>query len=881
MGQSTAYSDHTTQKRQRGTHAGTWSARNDWTAPAHRFVVMRLREGRHQILLWRSHRNFRTMLHHLPLPSDLGASCSIFLCNFCSAAVFAPFVHCEVLLSLLRCAIVFIVLGRVESHRLDAESKCARRIEASERSSSHPALCFSIQRAPRTLHSKPAFPPDSIIHPASLCIPPARSMTECVWTTRPTQTHPHAELSSPRLAALEASVERLRRLAITHAGSASSRAESNSSSPPQRFRRPSTSSSNGSCAREALTVDLKLHDPSAAESADDEHDEWGDDDESATPSRRSEWNGLAPRSPALHTRRLAHVPFRPTVFLPHPASSKEMIRLHDWSPPSSAASCSDSGCTMMRGSSSSGSSGGLRSGLSDSPFSFHLGSPACDLEIPQTKSYATTPPPFIPVIPLLQQYEQPEAPVPVPLQRSISRDSNASPSLQHHLGATQSHLLHLACSVPSSASSTCPPSPDLGPRGYSPISPSPVSLAALGSPSSVLAASSHNPDSPTWKLSTLAHQSGMELSARRRAREALRGKESIGRLKMIGLSSRAQQAQQLGSMPTASFVAQQLLQHDGEYDSGSDASEQTPSPIATPNSLMRRQATARTTISHRIKPLMSSQGYLNLAFHPSTNSSTASSSSGSSSSTLDASSIGAPASLGNSEVDAEVVSSYLLHLSSDELAATLHPIRTLLPAEVTALIPPPPVVASSSSSSASPAAAQPLCASPLSAPITSASSASASSAGSSLSASSADASPPAAAAPLSFSSHIPSLSSLHLSLVWLRCIARSSWRKSVPSDLLLVSFSFLELESTLLSAMRVSKHWRAAAIEMIKGSAAMRAEVAAKKARLQIKCKMRVYRRLTPDDVMMQQLLSANAREAEAAAAAAAPAPVAGAPEDD
>ena len=658
---------------------------------------------------------------------------------------------------------------------------------------------------------------------------------------------------SPRLAALEASVERLRSLAVHD--------------PFQQTASPAaTAPSLPAHWKESLHIQV-------AQPNNDEyvigatHDMVDDDDPmdlSSPPSPLSPVTHLTiPPSPTLPTRRLQHAPFRPSVSLPLRSESASgsvaaLSRLRDWSPPSSVPSSPGSSCRA-----------------SASPFAFHspYGNNWQQLQLQsqqQPLAHASHSPvePFFPVVPLLQQSGSDGALLGVEVPSSLVTPPPPlplPPQQQQSLTLTQAHLLQLAApsasatssragwltqSLPSSAASSCPPSPDLSRHAHGfPSSPS------SHSHSSAECFALHTPDSPTWKPSTLAHQCGMDVSARRRAREAVRGRESVGRLKMIGLSSRAQharQAQLLGGSVAAAASSHALLpqQHEGEYDSaGLSDLESTPSPLSTPTTLLRRQL-QRTMLTHRIKPLMSSQGSFNMqtamaaqvslnaaaqalpSQGPQNGGDEGSSSSSSSSSGVSASvgaSCGGFGAVGSAspELDPALVVHYLQYLSDEELAATLQPIRSLLPvdtgADVTALASPPSASAYSRAASSS-------------------------SESSSASSSSSSGLHP----PLSLQS-VVSLSSLHLSLVWTRCLARSQWRSSLPTDLMHSAFAFLEPATLLSAVMTVSKYWRNAANELVRGDPQWRAVVAAHRARLLQRCKMRVYRRLTVESLQQSQ----------------------------
>lgn len=669
---------------------------------------------------------------------------------------------------------------------------------------------------------------------------------------------------SPRFTALEASVERLRSLAVHE--------PFQQMSPPAAVAVAAAHPAPASAAHWKESLHIQVAQPNHDEFVLDASQNMDEDvdlmDASSSSPPLSPVTQLAvPPSPTLPTRRLLHAPFRPSVSLPLRSESASggvaaLSRLRDWSPPSSVPSSPGSSCRA-----------------SASPFSFH--SPYADLHLQihlqsqQPLAPAPhTPEPFCPVVPLLQQsgsdgallgMEVPSSltpPSPLPLSPPPQQ-----PQQQQSLTLTQAHLLQLAAppasstssragwltqSLPSSAASSCPPSPDLSRHTHGfPSSPSPHSHSHSHTSAECFAL--HTPDSPTWKPSTLAHQCGMDLSARRRAREAVRGRESAGRLKMIGLSSRAQHARQAqglsGPITAASSHAFLPQQHEGDYDSaGLSDLESTPSPLATPTTLLRRQL-QRTALTHRIKPLMSSQGSLNMqtamaaqvslnAVHalPQTSSDDGSGSSFCASVGTGCGSFGAvgPAS---PEVDPALVVQYLQHLSEEELAATLQPIRSLLPvdtgADVTALASPPSASAYSRAASSS---------------SDSDSSSSDSSSSSSSSSSSASVLHPPLALP-----SVLSLSSLHLSLVWTRCLARSQWRSTLPTDLMHAAFAFLDPATLLAAVMPVSKYWRNAANELVRGDAQWRAAVAAHRARLLQRCKMRVYRRLTVESLQLRE----------------------------
>jgi len=67
----------------------------------------------------------------------------------------------------------------------------------------------------------------------------------------------------------------------------------------------------------------------------------------------------------------------------------------------------------------------------------------------------------------------------------------------------------------------------------------------------------------------------------------------------------------------------------------------------------------------------------------------------------------------------------------------------------------------------------------------------------------------------------------------------------MPTDLMHASFAFLDSTALLTAAAHVSKYWRNATNELVRGDAQWRATVAAHRARVLQRCKMRVYRRLT------------------------------------
>jgi hypothetical protein len=61
--------------------------------------------------------------------------------------------------------------------------------------------------------------------------------------------------------------------------------------------------------------------------------------------------------------------------------------------------------------------------------------------------------------------------------------------------------------------------------------------------------------------------------------------------------------------------------------------------------------------------------------------------------------------------------------------------------------------------------------------------------------------------PPSLYSLLTSASPALLSHIWLRCIARSQWRRGLPSDVMSHIFSFLDPVSLIRSTSTLSKHW--------------------------------------------------------------------------
>ena len=71
-----------------------------------------------------------------------------------------------------------------------------------------------------------------------------------------------------------------------------------------------------------------------------------------------------------------------------------------------------------------------------------------------------------------------------------------------------------------------------------------------------------------------------------------------------------------------------------------------------------------------------------------------------------------------------------------------------------------------------------------------------------------------------------------------------------------MAFEFLDADALLLCATRASKYWRTAATELARTSITLKADIAAKRARLNFKIRHGAYRRLTPDDLAMQSIMS-------------------------
>ncbi len=180
----------------------------------------------------------------------------------------------------------------------------------------------------------------------------------------------HAPPSSPRLKAIEASVARLRSLALIDTFARGDAAE-------QQLTEKAMRSASAASAVPGLHLQLKEelgleppasfthHSIDAGESVlgDGEMDEG--DWQVGSPLSPLAADLAMPASPTLHTRRLVHVPFRPTPALTFPSASRaELSRLQDWSPPSSCASSPSHASPAMT--------------ASASPFSFHSLS-CCDV----------------------------------------------------------------------------------------------------------------------------------------------------------------------------------------------------------------------------------------------------------------------------------------------------------------------------------------------------------------------------------------------------------------------------------------------------------------------------------------------------------------------
>jgi hypothetical protein len=205
------------------------------------------------------------------------------------------------------------------------------------------------------------------------------------------------------------------------------------------------------------------------------------------------------------------------------------------------------------------------------------------------------------------------------------------------------------------------------------------------------------------------------------------------------------------------------------------------------------------------------------------------------------------------EIDPDVVAAYLQQLSAEELVATLQPVRGLLPVEgdVQDVASPFAAAEEAAAAAAGEAAMDISAASAASTPVAAESSPILSAGSSSLVPSSLSLS---LRPPLSLDScFVRSWSAMQLSVAWSRCVSRSHWRRSVPSELLQSCFALLDVRSLLATAAAVSRHWRSNALELANASPSWRAAIAARRAQKARQCKMRVYRRLTQEDLHLQQ----------------------------